>query len=96
MYVSHHGDQEKSLSRHCILRSHLRNYIRYKDDKALQAEAEALHKKRKAERELKEKQKVTKENGDAKHEKEDEITKDSTDEQLKVTVTEDDSMATER
>lgn len=105
MYIRHHGDQDKSLSRHCILRSHLRNYIRYKDDKALQAEAEALHKKRKAERELKEKEKAaaaekaTKENGDANHTKEDETMKDSnetSDEKKNLTAAIEDATATER
>lgn len=52
-YVSHRGDQALNLKRHCASRSHLRYYIRYKDDLMLKEEAEALHKKREAEKKKK-------------------------------------------
>lgn len=99
-YISHRGDQNLQLQRHCSSRSHMRNYIRYKDDKALKKEAEALHKKRKAEREKKEKEqkekeeKEAKENGETKVKEEETESIDGTTE--KEAAEDEDSVANER
>lgn len=60
-YISHRGDTALNLKRHCASRSHLKYYIRYKDDLMLKEEAEALHKIREAEKKKKEAEKAKKE-----------------------------------
>lgn len=45
-YISHKGDAETNLSRHCVTRTHLKHYIRYKDDLALKAVDEAKQRRR--------------------------------------------------
>lgn len=52
-YISHRGDAALNLKRHCASRSHLKYYIRYKDDMMLKEEAEAMHKRREAEKKKK-------------------------------------------
>lgn len=56
LYISHRGDIDVNLKRHCASAQHLKLYIRYKDDLMLKEEAAELHKKREAEKKKKEKE----------------------------------------
>lgn len=55
-YISHRGDVDLNLKRHCATQQHLKFYIRFKDELMLKEEAEAIHKKRQAEKKKKEKE----------------------------------------
>lgn len=59
-YISHRGDVDLNLKRHWSSQQHLKFYIRYKDDLMLKEEAEAIHKKREAEKKKKEKESAEK------------------------------------
>lgn len=54
------GELEKTLSKHCKQRTHMRCYIRYNEDKELTSRAERLQRKETAEKE-REKKKVPEE-----------------------------------
>ncbi|XP_055686368.1 zinc finger protein on ecdysone puffs isoform X2 [Lutzomyia longipalpis] len=45
IYLSHRDDQEKVLKEHCGVRSHLRAFLRHKEDRTLRKEAERVHRK---------------------------------------------------
>lgn len=45
-YLPYQEEQESALKRHCITRTHLRSYLRYKEDQNLKKEAEKVHWKR--------------------------------------------------
>jgi hypothetical protein len=51
MYLPRREEKELATRRHCGTRSHLRLYIRYRDDKQLREEAEKIHKRHQEERE---------------------------------------------
>lgn len=45
IYLNRKEDQEIALKKHCTMRSHLRAYVRYRDDRTLRKAAERIHKK---------------------------------------------------
>lgn len=50
LYLPCKGETEATiLKRHCSTRSHLKLYIRYKDDRSLRLEAERIHRKKQKE-----------------------------------------------
>ncbi|XP_055702553.1 zinc finger protein on ecdysone puffs-like isoform X2 [Phlebotomus papatasi] len=51
VYLSHRDDEERVLKNHCGVRSHLRAYLRHKEDKSLRQEAERVHRKQQEEEE---------------------------------------------
>jgi len=55
IYLPRKEDLEASLKRHCAGRTHLRAYVRHRDDKNLRIQAERIHRKHQEQRDAKEK-----------------------------------------
>lgn len=72
-YISHQRNSERAVKRHCTMRTHLRNFIKYKDDLVFKEEQRAKQLKRKEKRDAKAAaEKAAEENGDQEEEKEEE------------------------
>lgn len=56
-YLSHNEEYETALKRHCSLRTHLKSYVRHRDNKNLRKTAELIHKRHKVSKEEDDKEK---------------------------------------
>lgn len=44
-FLPKHKDSEQALKKHCNVRTHLRNYLRFKEDETLRLAAEKVHRR---------------------------------------------------
>lgn len=48
-FLPKHKDTEAALKKHCTVRTHLRNYLRFKEDETLRLAAEKVHRRQQEE-----------------------------------------------